>query len=398
MTFQFRFRCSCIKHKYLIMKSKFAFLSLILSFVFFTSCLNKNPDQQNFGEEGNFDSYSNSENEAINNENGNNNMAQNNSIQYFNTVDSQNGIVMSRVPFPADWKKETTGEYAFTGPNGIKIQKDRGSSFMFSNDQQTNQMYQQSGMQVQFPKSIDQVIEEGFMTYANKINRKLVRKYPLPQLAAWDKQFDDQLYKSMPSQKSFNVMALEWRDPDGTSFLTILHHTVSQDQYGGYWSINYSVLETPENIFEQAKTQYINGLLNQQINPQWLQAVNQKDMQIAQQSNAGHQQRMADIKSFGDRNTANYNSRMAAMDQNMESWKSNQAAGDRNQERFVDYINGNTNVSDPNTGQTYKVEAGSNQYWMNNQGEYIKSDNSNYNPNQDDNINNQTWTEYQEAQ
>lgn len=378
------------------MKSIFLF-AILLSFTVFISCFNKNAEQPNFGEDGNFSTYSNKENEVIN-ENGNKAMAQNNSIQYFNTVDSQNGIVMSRIPFPADWKKETGGQYAFTGPNGIKVHNERGSNFMFSNDPQTNQMYQQSGMQVQFPKSIDQVINEGFMEYANKINRKLVRKYPLPQFAAWDKQFDDQLYKSMPSQKTFNVMGLEWRDPDGTSFLTILHHIVSHDQYGGYWGITYSILETPENIFEETKTQYINGLLNQQINPQWIQTVNQKDMQLAQQSNAGHQQRMADIKSFGDNNTANYNSRMAAMNQNMETWRANQAAGDRNQEQFVDYINGNTNVNDPNTGQSYKVEAGAKQYWMNSNGEYIKSDNSLYDPNLDQNTNNQTWTEYEEEQ
>ena len=191
-------------------------------------------------------------------------------------------------------------------------------------------------------------------------------------------------------------MGLEWRDPDGTSFLTILHHFVSYDQYGGYWGITYSVLEASEGAFEEAKTHYINGLLNQQINPQWLQAVNQKDMQIAQQSNAAHQQRMANIKSFGDQNTARFNDRMAAMDQNMASWRANLAASDRSQEQFVDYIHGNTNVSNTNTGQTYKVEAGANQYWMNNQGEYIKSDNSLYNPNLDQNVNNQTWTEYEE--
>ena len=49
-------------------------------------------------------------------------------------------------------------------------------------------------------------------------------------------------------------MGLEWRDPDGTSFLTILHHFVSYDQYGGYWGITYSVLEASESAFEQAKT------------------------------------------------------------------------------------------------------------------------------------------------
>ncbi|SRX73417.1 hypothetical protein [Aequorivita antarctica] len=378
------------------MKTSTSFFVLLLVSSIFTSCLNSNGKQQNFNEEDTFGEYYNEENASENYENGNNQIAKKGEMKYFNTIDSRNGMVMSRIPFPSSWQKQNGGEYLYTGPNGIKVHGERGGSFMFSKDPQMNQMYQQSGMQVQLPKSIDQVINEGFMEYANKINRKLVRKYPMPQFAAWDKQFDDQLYKSMPSQKTFTVMGLEWRDPDGTSFLTVLHHYVSYDQYGGYWGITYSVLETSKNVFEQAKIQYLNGLLNQQINSQWLQAVNQKDMQIAQQSNAGHQQRMANIKSFGDQNTARFNERMAAMDQNMESWRANQVAGDRNQEQFLDYVNERTNVVDPNTGQTYKVDAGANQYWINSQGEYIKSDNANYNPNQDNNINNQTWTEYEE--
>tara|TARA_R100001230_G_C5688470_1_gene199751 strand:- start:896 stop:2038 length:1143 start_codon:yes stop_codon:yes gene_type:complete len=378
------------------MKAVISLFSFVLLSIFFTACFQGNKEQPKVGDGDNFENYSYEENEAVNYEPIDNQMAKNDAMKYFNTIDSRNGIVMSRIPLPSSWQKQNGGDYLYTGPNGIKIHGERGGSFIFSKDPQMNQMYQQSGMQVQLPKSIEQVINEGFMEYADKINRKLVRKYPMPQIAAWDKQFDDQLYKSMPSQKTFTVMGLEWRDPDGTSFLTILHHFVSYDQYGGYWGITYSVLEASEGAFDQAKTQYINGLLNQQINPQWLQAVNQKDMQIAQQSNAAHQQRMANIKSFGDQNTARFNDRMAAMDQNMASWRANQAASDRNQEQFVDYIYGNTNVSDPNTGQTYKVEAGANQYWMNNQGEYIKSDNSLYNPNLDQNINNQTWTEYEE--
>ncbi len=378
------------------MKASISHFSFVLLSIFFTACFQGNKEQPNFGDGDNFENYSYEENEAVNYETIDNQMAKNDAMKYFNTIDSRNGIVMSRIPLPSSWQKQNGGDYLYTGPNGIKIHGERGGSFIFSKDPQMNQMYQQSGMQVQLPKSIEQVINEGFMEYANKINRKLVRKYPMPQIAAWDKQFDDQLYKSMPSQKTFTVMGLEWRDPDGTSFLTILHHFVSYDQYGGYWGITYSVLEASEGAFEPAKAHYINGLLNQQINPQWLQAVNQKDMQVAQQSNAAHQERMANIKSFGDQNTARFNDRMAAMDQNMASWRANQAASDRNQEQFVDYIYGNTNVSDPNTGQTYKVEAGANQYWMNNQGEYIKSDNSLYNPNLDQNINNQTWTEYEE--
>lgn len=374
------------------MKTKAPFLSLLIICSLFTSCLNATQEKQNSDEKA--PNYSNDEN--MHPPNSNNTTAKGPAIQYFNTVDSRNGMVMSRIPFPSDWKKENGGEYAFTGPNGIKVYNERGGSFMFSNDPATNQMYQQSGMQVQFPKSIDQVVEEGFMDYANKISRKLVRKYPIPQIAAWDKQFDDKLYKAMPSQKTFTVYGLEWRDPDGKMFLTVLHHYVSYDQAGGYWGIIYSVLETPGELFESTKKQFLNGLLNQQTNPQWVQTMNQQDQQAAVASNASHQDRMNDIKAFGTNNTARHNERMAAMDQNMESWRANQTAGDRNQEQFLDYVNERTNVVDPNTGQTYKVDAGSKQYWVNDQGEYIKSDNSQYDPNRDDNINNQTWTEYEE--
>lgn len=359
----------------------------MLIFVTIVSCINKNEEHQD-SENGNL--------EYSQNENRNKEIAQSPTIKYFDITDTRNGMVISRIPFPSNWKKEAAGEYSFTGPNGIKIYRDRGANFMFSNDPQMNIMYQQSGMQIQFPKSIDQVVDEGFMDYANKIDRKLVRKYPMPQFATWDKQFDDKLYKTMPSQNTFSVYGLEWRDPDGTMFLTVLHHFVSYDQSGGYWGVNYSVLETPGKIFEAAKKQFLNGLLNQQTNPQWIQARNQRDQQAAIASNAAHQDRMNNIRAAGANSTARYNERMAAMDQNMESWQAQQAAGDRNQEQFLDYVNERTNVVDPNTGQSYKVDAGANQYWMNDQGEYIKSDNSLYNPNQDTNINNQNWTEYVE--
>lgn len=317
-------------------------------------------------------------------------------VNYFNNIDSRNGIVMSRTPLPSTWQKQKTGDYSYIGPDGIKVYVERVSMFMFSNDQQTNYVNQQSGIPTQFPKSVDQVINESFMDYANKINRKLVKKYPIPQLAAWDRRFDDQLYKSMPSQKTFSVVGLEWRDPDGTSFLTVLHHFVSYDNYGGYWGIIYTVLEASENAFEKAKRQYLNGLLNQQTNPQWVQVRNQNEMQIAQQSNAVHQTTMAGIKAAGAQGTANHNARMAAMDKNMDNWRANQASGDRAHSQVIDNIHGNTTIRDPNTGSTYKVEAGADQYWINNQGEYIKSDNSLYNPNLDNGINNQTWMEYEE--
>lgn len=378
------------------MKFSLSFLILFSISTLYISCLNQIGEEQKFDENLRSNKNFDHKNISVNEDSRNNQTAKNDAIKYFHILDPQNGMVKSQIPLPSSWQKHDQGDYTHTGPNGIKVHGERTAIYMFSKSAETNQIYQQSGMSIQFPKSIDQVINESFMDYANKINRKLVKKYPIPQIAALDKQFDNHRYSSMPSQKTFNAMGLEWRDPDGTSFLTVLHHFVSYDNYGGYWGVFYTVLESSEQAFEHAKRNYINGLINKQINPQWLQFINQKDMQIAQKSNADHQARMAGIKAIGDQGTANHNARMAAMDQNMASWRANQAAGDRSHNQFIDNIHGNTTVTDPNTRNTYKVEAGSDQYWINNQGEYIKSDNSLYNPNMDNSINNQTWTEYDE--
>lgn len=65
-------------------------------------------------------------------------------------------------------------------------------------------------------------------------------------------------------------------------------------------------------------------------------------------------------------------------------------------DKTIDSIRGEQSMRDPNTGQTYKVESGSDQYWKNDQGEYIKSDDKFYNPNRDPNVNKQDWNEMEE--
>jgi len=52
---------------------------------------------------------------------------------------------------------------------------------------------------------------------------------------------------------------------------------------------------------------------------------------------------------------------------------------------------------DPGTGQTYKVQEGANQYWMNNDGQYIGTNLQGYNPNLDDNMNEMKWRALQEV-
>lgn len=87
------------------------------------------------------------------------------------------------------------------------------------------------------------------------------------------------------------------------------------------------------------------------------------------------------------------NNSNAINDAIMSGWRERNASGDRQQEKTIDGIYERTNVQDAETGQQYKVAAGANQYWMNNNGEYISTELQNYDPNLDENMNGQKWKE-----
>ena len=206
-------------------------------------------------------------------------------------------------------------------------------------------------------------------------------------------------------------MATEWKNQEGISSIVIVRYYAVQYQNGiSGWNIILNCLEASKSYFEEAKTNYINGILNFQINPQWVQVSNQYWKQQAQQAMAGHKQRMAAIENFGRNNTARHNARMAASDAQYNNWRSGQAASDAQynswrdgqissdagQSNYVDGIWEQRNMTDPNTGQTYKIEGYDNNVWMNQNNEYIGTDNTLYNPNIDNNVNNQNWTQIED--
>ena len=117
----------------------------------------------------------------------------------------------------------------------------------------------------------------------------------------------------------------------------------------------------------------------------------------AQESTIAHNQRMAAIEAFGRANTARYNQRMAASDAQYNSWRASQVASDANQSRFIDGIWERRNMTNPNTGQTYKIQGYDNNVWMNQNNQYFGTDNSLYNPNLDNFINQQNWNKLEEG-
>ncbi len=72
---------------------------------------------------------------------------------------------------------------------------------------------------------------------------------------------------------------------------------------------------------------------------------------------------------------------------NLKSWYDRQAVGDRIAEDFSQYVRGVDEYYDPIEGRPVELPAGYDNAWVNANGEYIISDNPNYNPNIGSNLN-----------
>ncbi|MFL0352018.1 hypothetical protein [Xanthomarina sp. GH4-25] len=366
-------------------------LQLVLAISLFSCGDNKETLQvSEFNSQNTIESYS--ENNESNQQERNNQ-----NIKYYEVMSKQFGIPVGSVPIPTTWKKSnnTQENILFEGSNGVKVYNEQFSSFSYHNDPQRNQIMQQNGSAVQPLKSLENVINNDFKPFLLSKGIHFIKQYPLPQLAQFDKQFDSYLFKATPEQKQYQCMVTEWKDQNGNLSVGVIRYFITQyTSIGGLdWGYTINSMEAPEAVFEEAKFAFINALINFQVNPQWVQVNNQYYAQMAQQNNARHQQRMAAIKSQGQQILANGRARSQAMDAQYNNWRNNQAASDRSHENYIDGIYDRQVVTNQNTGQEYKVDGYNSQVWMNNNNEYISNNNSLYNPNLDNTVNNQEWTQ-----
>jgi hypothetical protein len=324
-------------------------------------------------------------------------LAGNKNVVFQPIFDAKTNMVMAQIPLPSGWKiiKKTNPEQAgIVGPNGIKIYDFAGKMFTYSNDPYMQQIYQQSGQPMRRPPGIEGLIKEDLVPLAQENGLQYVRHYLLPELAAKDREYSARLYKSMPSQDSFKVLATEWKNGDGSPALLILHYRENLGQGTLFWSYYGNFLEAPAAQFKQAKKDLIYGLLNTRHNPKQIQAFNQMEAQKAQNSNAAHQRKMQNNQAnFEASQRAITSSNDAVNKSIMDGWKNSNAASDRSHDRYMNTVREENTVYDAGSGQSYQVESGSNQYWMNNGGEYIPSNDTLYNPNMDPNVNQSDWQE-----
>jgi len=293
--------------------------------------------------------------------------------------DTQRNITLGYLPLPNDWKLKNKAdeERAFIfGPNNVRGFLPLINSFVYSQLPGYNQMMSQSGFQIKPLKTPEQLVKEELVPAFSKEGITLFKQYRVPELKKYDENYDQFVFRAVPMQKSFDVLATEWGDKDGNRLLFIIRQYIGYTQESCNWGYIVDMMDAPKAYFETAKKNYLYSLANRKYNPQWLHACYMEEAQKAAQRGKLHQQRMAALRAEGQ-----------AI---IERGKAHSAMVDRNHKRFMDAHLERQTVS--TSGTNYQVDAGSNVYWINSNGEYIPTNDYNFNPNNDENLNNQSWT------
>lgn len=303
-----------------------------------------------------------------------------------NLIDSKNGSVFAQMPLPSSWKlnqQAQNGTPSITGPGGVEVYNFPYQSFAYSNDQMMHQAYQQSGQQMQQPAGIEAILNNVVGAYAQQQGLTQITKYPLPQVAQSDASYVNALYSAGPKQNRNLAAGSDFKDAKGNKFMIVLHYSENGASDFVSWGYYTQMLKAPAASFEQAKNHYINGLANVRYNQQQINNYNNAEQSKLNQSNSQFQANQRQQQSNFDQQQANYRANQDQISKSsMDTYNSRMESMDRNQHNFTNYIKGESTVTNPNDGNQYQVEAGANQYWMNGNGEYIPSNNTQFDPNQ----------------
>ncbi|WP_396600335.1 hypothetical protein [Algibacter sp. R77976] len=293
--------------------------------------------------------------------------------------DPQRNMAMCYLPLPSDWvlknKPDSEGAQIF-GPNDTKVFQTKINEFVYSQLPGYNQMSLEMGKQIKPLQSTEQITKQVLVPLAAKEGAKLTKQYKVPQLKAFDENYEQFVFKPLPMQKTFDALATEWVSKDNKRAIIIIRQYITYTQEACYWGYTLNMMETSDANFEIAKTRYFYALENTKFNPKWLQTRYMEDAQESARLGKLHQERMRGLIAEGE-----------AI---VRRGRAHSAMIDRKHKQFMDVHLERQTVS---TGSTnYQVDAGSNVYWINGNGEYIPTDNVNFDPNLDPNLNNETWT------
>lgn len=335
--------------------------------------------------------------------------------QTYDFKDPKSGLTVYSVEYPSSWKILTKPTYEsdrdfpfflyqIQGPDGIKAFNTPLKTFISYSNPQMAQYAKMDGQQNLRPLlPIETLVQQDIEPAMRKQGFTYEGIKRLPEL---ERMYQQKVTENAQVPVQAELHPTVWVNATGQKVLVTIgriNYRQQMPSYGTidawYYAVDYVISEA-EN-FDEVIEEFSNAQLGIKENPQWKSHSNQiiaQRTEIARRQSAinhqnnmaqqqasfnAHQQRMKTLNSAQDASHASFMNRTFG------------AGSSTSQTSAVNTIWEEETVSHPN-GNSYQVEAGAKEYWMDGDGNYIKSDDLFYNPNGDMNINNIEWTKVRE--
>lgn len=333
-------------------------------------------------------------------------------VNYLEYMDPQLRIAQHRAPYPSGWAYDAnpSDQLLLTGPGGTNVYQTGSGQFFYSDDPSARQSAQMANRQVAPVIPLDRFVDQNFSPYMAQRGYRLVNRFPLPKVVALQELWAAGMPQGL-SQKSFEALGVEWEGRDGSRAYTqlVLTRILSpQPQRPQFivWSVSALELYAGREQYDGVRNVFMYANDHTEPNPRWQIAKNEELLRNirANQAYADARTRESQIQHIGrmnailargqaSANVARINSDILDINQAGYLARSNMVSA--GQARTVDMIAGQSVIANPSTGEHYRVDAGSKNYWVNADGQYFRTDNSLYDPRTDQNISNQQWQRFE---
>lgn len=330
-------------------------------------------------------------------------------------VDARTGLVVSSTEYPADWQVISKPSYTIdqklptflvqvTGPGHLQSFNTPITFHMNYEDPQMVQYLANSP----FARMIrplahpEQLFREEVEPRLRNSGFRFLNTRDFPEATRFLR--NKVAESAPPGSTRVATHNSEWKNEAGQKALATLSVvSMRQPTLGGYgvvwfYSVTYTFVD--ENAYESTVEAFEQALFSTRENPQWTQYVSQLNQQRALEN----EQKM---RIAAQQHQARMDAKWAAFNAHQESMRAISAAQDANhasfmnrnfgpgsdtgQRQFINMINEQETVYNPLTGSNYQVNAGSTEYWMDSNGNYIENNDLFYTPNGDINLNNREW-------
>jgi len=344
-----------------------------------------------------------------------------NSKKEYSFKDPKSGLLVSIAEYPSDWEVLSKAEYK-NDPNipAFRYQiKDNDGMQAFNtplklnyagSDRQYEQMMRNMGVKnVRSLMAPQQLVQYEIAPKLQGKGFSFDSARAFPEL---EQKSRKEAQKNMATPIELSITGTIWQNTNGQKALVILNYAkMSQASANGQsiiaWMYSTDVLISNEDEFDTNVADFIETNLETKPTPEWdnymanLTAKRQEETRRQtqasnarmQQSAIAHQNRMAQKQASFNAHQQKMQGIWDAQDASHASFMNRNfgSGSSSGQQSFVNMIHGEETVTHPN-GNNYQIESGAKQTWMDNDGNYINSNDLFFNPNADNSLNNREWT------